>query len=166
MTKRIPSWWPLVVIVLAFGAPLGAVAAQSGQAEEAGLSRYLPFIVVGIVLVLLVARQLFMRPNTAAPSFESGRPRSYGVAGAAICRNCGRPFARSAFDLNLLLGKLVRCPYCRKWAILPAASPAELAAAEERERLMFGPSAEGSGVTSDLSEEEQLRRRIENSKYE
>ena len=65
----------------------------------------------------------------------------------------------------MLTGKLVRCPHCGKWAILPAACPYDLAAAEERERQGLGGVGRDA-EPAQLSPEEQLRRRIENSKYE
>ena len=65
----------------------------------------------------------------------------------------------------MVVGKLVRCPHCGKWAVLSAASPAELAAAEERERLTLG-GATAAAEPPQLSPEERLRRRVENSKYE
>jgi hypothetical protein len=153
-----------VVGVLLLGAPVAAGAASLQQADKAGAAQYLPIIVVGIVLALLVARQVFMRRDKPAP-LGPGERRNYGSAGGAVCRKCGLPFARNALDLNVLMGKLVRCPHCGKWAVLPAASPAELAAAEERERQTLG-GATAAAEPAQLSSEEQLRRRIETSRYE
>ena len=146
------------------GAPIAAAAAPLQQANEAGAAEYLPFIIIGAVLAFLVISQFLRRPIRLAP-LEPGQRRDYGVAGGAVCRSCGLPFPRSALDLNMLVGKLVRCPHCGKRAILPAASPAELAAAEERERQKYGGAA-GAVQPRQLSKEEQLRRRIEESRYE
>ena len=151
--------------VLPLAAPIAATAGPRQQADDAGAAVYLPILIVGIVLVSLVARQMFRRPAKAAP-LEPGQSRDYGAAGAAVCRGCGLPFARDVLDLNMLVGKLVRCPHCGKWAVLPAASPAEVAAAEERERQKLRGGAPATAVTPQLSKEEQLRRRIEDSRYE
>jgi hypothetical protein len=105
--------------LLLLGAPVAAGAAPLQQAGAA--PQYLPFIAIGVVLVVLVARHLFRRPVKPA-SHEPGQRRSYGVAGGVVCRSCGLPFARNALDLNMVVGKLVRCPHCGKWAVLPAAS--------------------------------------------
>lgn len=105
-------------------------------------------IPAGVILIVVVVMVIF-------------RSRSGGgMAGMAVCRKCGRAFPRPFIAPNLFMGKLVRCPYCGTMAVLPAASQAELDAARARER---GPEQAG---TPALSPEEELRRRIEQSKYE
>lgn len=151
--------------VLLLVTPIAATAGSRQQADDAGAAGYLPILVVGIVLVSLVARQLFRRPAKTAP-LAPGQSRDYGAAGAAVCRGCGLPFARDVLGLNMLVGKLMRCPHCGKWAVLPAASPAEVAAAEERERQRLRGGTPATAVTPQPSEEERLRRRIEDSRYE
>jgi hypothetical protein len=90
---------------------------------------------------------------------RQGRQLTYGAAGGAICPKCGRPFPLSMFGLNLVTGKLARCPYCGKWSVVRRARPATLAAAQAAE-------AEGSRPTVPaLSAEEKLRQQIEESKY-
>ena len=150
--------------VLLLGAPVAAGAASLQQAGEAGAAQYLPIIVVGIVLALLVARQVFMRRDKPAPwAWRAAQLRRLPAEQCA--GNCGLPFARNVLDLNMLMGKLVRCPHCGKWAVLPAASPEELAACR-------GPGApdarrrDPAAEPARLSSEEQLRRRIEDSRYE
>lgn len=110
---------------------------------------------VGLIMLLsflassLVARR---RPLVTAP----GTPRSYGLAGGAICPRCGRPYARHLFAPNMIAGKLERCPYCGKWAIVAARSPSELAAAEAAEvsqsQQVAKPDAEGSDLMRDLDD--------------
>jgi hypothetical protein len=36
------------------------------------------------------------------------------------------PFSRSVLAPNMLVGKLERCPHCRKWAIVGRAGSADL----------------------------------------
>jgi hypothetical protein len=86
--------------------------------------------------------------------------RGGGMAGMAVCRKCGRAFPRPFIAPNMLTGKLVKCPHCGAVAVLPAATQAELDLAREREK---GPDAPPAAP---LSPEEELRRRIEQSKYE
>jgi hypothetical protein len=88
-------------------------------------------------------------------------PGVYGVAGGAVCPRCRFPFSRSVMAPNLLVGKLERCPHCGKWAILPRASAAALAAAEER----FFADSQGTAI-GEPSEEEKLKRMIEESRFE
>jgi hypothetical protein len=106
-------------------------------------------VVLAIVVVILVLQVVLV-----------GRGKG-PAAGMAVCRKCGHVFERSFFGLNLVTGKLVRCPRCGAWAILPAASPAELDAARAREQA-GGPEA----TSAPADEREALRRRVEQSKYE
>jgi hypothetical protein len=106
-------------------------------------------VILAIVVVILVMQVVLV-----------GRGKG-PAAGMAVCRKCGRIFERSFFGLNLVTGKLVRCPQCGAWAILPAASPAELDAARARE-----PGSGPEVISAPTGEREALRRRIEQSKYE
>ena len=92
-----------------------------------------------------------------------GRPQigEYGAAGGAVCARCELPFSRHVFAPNLLIGKLERCPHCGKWAIVSRATGEALERAEARW------VAEGtSGVFELESEEDELRRMIEDSRFE
>jgi hypothetical protein len=118
-------------------------------------------VVFGVMLLSFVVPWLLNRgkPRVAVPL---GAPRNYGVAGGTICPKCKRPFSRNLLSPNLLVGKLERCPLCGKWSLARRASPAELAAAEAAE-LEMTPERE---QTPALSEEERLRRDLEDSRYE
>jgi hypothetical protein len=109
-------------------------------------------IPVAIILVLVIARLIFV--------YGGRRGSGGGVAGMAVCRKCGRAFPRSLLSPNLIVGKLTHCPHCGALAILPAASQAELDLARARESAPEAPAAPTP------SAEEELRRRIEQSKYE
>ena len=121
----------------------------------------LPLLAI-IILAALLSAIVPMLGGRKLQSLPPGAERHYGAAGGAICRNCGRPFSRNFFSPNLLFGKLERCPYCGKWAILPAASPEALRAAEQREL----EDARQSGLVPEESEEEKLRKEIEKSRYQ
>ena len=82
------------------------------------------------------------------------------MAGGAICPRCTFPYTRHMFAPNMLVGKLERCPHCGKWAIVPQANAAALQAAEER------LAAEGEDQIETVSEEEKLRRMIEDSRFD
>jgi hypothetical protein len=66
------------------------------------------------------------------------------------------------FAPNMFLGKLERCPYCGRWAIVRARSAAELAAAEAAECKAAGGSA--SDPTADS--QDQLARDLDDSRFE
>ena len=89
-----------------------------------------------------------------------GASREYGFAGGAICPRCNRPYNRHVLAPNMLFGKLERCPFCGKWAIVPAASMEALRAAEKAE--LQGEDGEVVGQ----SEEERLRISLEDSRYQ
>lgn len=119
-----------------------------GSVSQETLTNLIP---LAVILVLVLARIIFV---------NSSRRGGGGAAGMAVCRKCGRAFPRSLLSPNLLLGKLEHCPHCGVWGILPAASQAELDLARTRESGSEMPNVPA------LSEEEALRRRIEQSKYE
>ncbi len=87
-------------------------------------------------------------------------PGVYGMAGGAICPRCTFPYARGLMAPNLVVGKLSRCPHCGKWAVVVAASPAALAAAEAR------LAAENQVEVRMESDVEKLRQRMDESRFE
>ncbi len=111
----------------------------------------LSVVILAAAVVLIVVLQLVFVGRGKGPT-----------AGMAVCRKCGEVFPRSFFGANLGMGKLTHCPNCGAWAVLPAASPAELEAAQARQK----GAKTGAPEVAALTPEEQLRRRIEQSKYE
>lgn len=91
-----------------------------------------------------------------------GAPRNYGLIGGTICPKCSRPFGMHLFGMNLLVGKLDRCPHCGRWSIVRQVSPQELKAAELREL----ESEAGPADTNRVSEANRLRRDLEDSRYQ
>ena len=118
-------------------------------------------VVFGVMLLSFLVPWLMSRgkPKDSVPL---GAPRNYGVAGGAICSRCGRPFSRHLLAPNMIFGKLERCPHCGKFGIVPRATSTQLADAEAAELEM---STDG-GQTPNTTEEERLRRDIDDSRYE
>jgi len=58
------------------------------------------------------------------------------------------------------VGKLERCPFCGKWSIL-AAQPLSILRAAEAAEL----DGEGEEMTSKESEEERLRKKLDESRF-
>lgn len=144
------------------GAPLRSnaitrVFLTSEEARNATVSfigPLLAFIAVLMVLGFLV-QGFFLRKR----GFTLGE---YGLAGGALCKQCGLPFARHAMSPNLVVGKLERCPHCGKWAIVARASADELADAEARMR-----AEERAGAAKPEEDEaDRLRRQIDDSRYD
>ncbi len=89
-----------------------------------------------------------------------GAPRKYGLSGGTICPNCGRPYSRHFWGLNVGAGKFDRCPHCGKWRMVRRHSLEALRAAEQAEL------EQEKGTVTPLSEEEKLRRQLEESRFD
>lgn len=95
-------------------------------------------------------------------SLPPGSQRTYGISGGTICPRCQRPFSISPFGMNLVMGKLSRCPYCGKW-FLARRYPIEMLRAAEQAELADVQAT--SEQIPEETEEEKLRREIDNSRY-
>jgi hypothetical protein len=113
-------------------------------------------VIVGTVLLAAVVSMITGRKLRSLPP---GTPRQYPLGGA-ICSKCGRPFAMHILAPNVLVGKFDRCPYCGKWSVTRRAPLADLRAAEEAELAAAGRQA------PEASEEEALRKELDESKYQ
>lgn len=135
-------------------------AEESWQAGlEIGGKIAIGFIVGIGGIVLLIGGIVFLTGRNTV-SVPLGATRQYGWLGGAICPKCHRPFGMHIYGLNAGLSKYDRCPHCRKWSLVRRASPADLAAAEKAEMAEIGqPEIEG------MSEEEKLRRQLEDSRF-
>jgi hypothetical protein len=135
------------------------VSAEEGM--QAATKIMLPLLGFVLLAMLLSFAFTFVGSRKHA-NLPPGAPRKYGVAGGAICPRCSRPYPRHFWAPNLLLGKLERCPFCGKWAIVPAAPLDMLQAAEQAELH----DAQGEAEVGPLSEAERLRRDLEDSRYQ
>jgi len=63
--------------------------------------------------------------------------------------------------MNLLVGRLDRCPYCGRWSLVRHRSLAELRAAELAEL----ENAQTDTQLSAVGEEERLRKDLEDSRF-
>ncbi len=116
------------------------------------------FVVIGFVVVVVAARFLFTRPG-------SGKTKNgYGMFGGAVCKNCGRPFSRHWWGLNLLATRYDRCPHCGKWQGTSAASAEQLAAAEAFARELDGVDVAAPETEDDSAE--KLRKQLDDSRFE
>ena len=120
----------------------------------------LAVVIGGIILVSTLVPFLLGRGKTS--NVPLGAPRNYGTFGGAICPKCGRPFSRHIWGINLMVGKLDRCPHCGKWSIVRAQPLSVLRQAEEAELA----NADHEGQLQETSEEERLRKELDNSRYQ
>jgi hypothetical protein len=129
---------------------------------QTALRIVLPLLVVILGAVLLSAVFPFLLGRPKPKELPLGAPRNYGLAGGTICPKCRRPFGMHLYGINLILGKWDRCPYCGRWSLVRRTSPQQLAAAEAAELEM----AAESGQSTPLSEEERLRKSLEDSRFQ
>ena len=130
--------------------------------SEEGWQVVMKIIIPVVVIVGLAFLVPLIFTRGKKEQLPPGAPRNYGHYGGAICPKCERPFSRHIYGLNLGLHKYDRCPYCGKWSLVRRASREELEAAEAAEI-----KAAREGVFEpEKSEEEKLRKDIEDSRFE
>ncbi len=133
------------------------VSAQEGW-QTAG-KIILPILGV-VVLSMLIS---FVIPILTGKKSQVplGATRSYGLLGGTICPKCGRPFGVHVWGLNMVVGKLDRCPHCGKWSLVQRFPPAALRQAELAELENID-----EGETLAPREAERLERDLEDSRYQ
>jgi hypothetical protein len=122
----------------------------------------IPILGVTFGIMLLAAILPVITGRGKRSSLPLGAPRSYGVFGGAICPKCSRPFSMTLLGMNLVVGKLERCPHCGKYSLMRRASPQMLHQAELAELEM----AVEEPAQTESSEQERLRKELENSRYD
>lgn len=115
------------------------------------------YIVLGLVVVVVGARFLIFRNSSGTSK------KGYGAFGGAVCSNCGRPFARHWWALNLMATRFDRCPHCGKWQGTRPATAEQLAEAEQYEASLSGAPAHPE---IEVDEKEKLRKQLDDSRFE
>lgn len=133
-----------------------------GQGWQSAMKMILPVLAVVILAALLSMVVPALSGRGKSRSVPLGAPRNYGLLGGAVCPKCKRPFARHWWGINIVVGKSDRCPHCGKWSVVRRAMPWELSAAEAAELELAKQNASEPG----LSQEERLRRELEESRYQ
>jgi len=124
-----------------------------------GTKRAIPILLVvfGAILLSLIIPLVTGRGKIKELPF--GAERKYGFGGG-ICPKCHRPFALPIISLNLGFSKLARCPYCGKVSFVKVELIGKLRQAEKAELEW------GRGEVQEESEEEKLRKDLDDSKYQ
>jgi hypothetical protein len=138
------------------------------SAEQQGQSFQKILIpLVGVLLLIMLGsvgiQFLFLRRGGG--HLTPGAERHYGLKGGAICPRCGRAFAIHFWSINLIGGVFDRCDYCGKWAFVRARSRADLDAAVQAEIAAAQASESAIPAVEAESEEERLRKMLDESKY-
>ena len=135
------------------------VSAEEGWQSALGIiGPMLAIILIAVALALLIPMVLSRGKLEKLPL---GARRNYGVLGGTICPKCSRPFALHIYGMNMVVGKLERCPYCGRWSLVHRVDPSMLRAAENAERRQ----AEGEVIPAE-SEEEKLRKALDDSRFQ
>ena len=132
---------------------------SSSEGNKATLQIVIPVLVIVFGAILLSFVVPLITGRRKIINLPLGAERNYR-AGGGICPKCHRPFALPLFSINLGLSKLARCPYCGKWSVVRNQSIAKLREAEQAEL------AWGKAEVVEETEEEKLRREIDESKYQ
>jgi len=135
------------------------VTAQEGW--QTGLRIAIPIIAVSFGFVLLSALLPVVFGRRKGAGVPLGAPRSYGMLGGTICPKCRRPFGIHLWGINLLAGKLDRCPYCGKWSVVRRVPWEALQAAEAAEL----DQAKSQGMASAPSSEDSQKKELDDSRY-
>lgn len=134
----------------------------ASQGWQAALKIAIPIIVLSFGAVLLSALIPALTGRGKKNNLPLGAPRNYGPLGGTVCPKCNRPYSRHIWGINLMVGKLDRCPYCGKWSMTRRATPMELRFAEQAELQM----AQNQQQVPVQSEDEKLRKELDDSRYQ
>ena len=137
------------------------VFVRADEGGKAALRIAGPIVGVTFGIILLSTLLPILMGRRKGSGIPLGAPRSYGMLGGTICPKCKRPFGIHIWGLNMLAGKLDRCPHCGRWSLVRRVSPQELKSAEAAELEM----ADGGEGMPAISPEEALRKDLDDSRY-
>jgi hypothetical protein len=130
-------------------------------AQSAGKSL---FPILGVVLLAFLGSVFipFLITRGKHSNLPLGAERNYGVRGGTICPKCHRPFSLPFISANLGYSRVVACPFCGKVSLVRA-QPIETLREAERAELK---EAQAGQVAVGETEEEKLKKELDNSKYQ
>ena len=164
------------------------VSADEGWQAAGKIAIPLITVVFGAILLSVVVPMLIGRGKRE--ELPLGAERKYGLRGGSICPKCKRPFALPFFSMNLGFSKLARCPYCGKVSVVRVQLLAKLRQAEQAELehrscrpglaartgehrrhqrsdpVDAGARRQAEGQVPEISEEEKLKKELDDSKYQ
>ena len=134
------------------------VSADEGWQAAGKIAIPLITVVFGAILLSVVVPMLIGRGKRE--ELPLGAERKYGLRGGGICPKCIRPFALPLFSMNLGFSKLARCPYCGKMSMVRVQPLVKLRQAEQAEL------EQAEGQVPEISDEETLKKELDDSKYQ
>lgn len=127
-------------------------------------NRRVALTVVPIIL-LAIGVSVFSWWLASRGQKASGKPAINGPFGGAICPKCHKPFARHWWGMNVVIGKLDRCPHCGKWSVVQRAHPDLLQAAYEA-MLQAEKDAAGTHIASPEDKEKTFHKQLDDSRFD
>jgi hypothetical protein len=131
----------------------------ASEGNKAALGIVVPLVAIVFGAILLAFLIPLLTGKGKLQKLPLGAERKYGMGGG-ICPKCHRPFALPLFSMNLGFSKVARCPYCGKWSVVRIQPLAKLREAEKGE-LEWGRTD-----VPEVSEDEKLRKELDDSKYQ
>lgn len=134
---------------------------SASEGYQSAMKIAIPIVGVALLAVLLSFVGPLLLNRGKKSTVPLGSQQNYGILGGTICPKCGRPFSVHVWGVNLMVGKLDRCPHCGKWSIVrryPISALREAEAAELKD-------AKDQGQVPSLSEEERLRKELDDSRF-
>lgn len=130
--------------------------------SEGASSQVVWWIIIPILVLTIGGR--FITSRIANRGQSSNKTTFQGPIGGTLCPKCGRPFSLHLWGLNVLLGKLDRCPHCGKWSLVRRVHPdilrssaAALAASDDK--------TIGANAANTTRLENDFHRKLEESRF-
>ncbi len=117
------------------------------------------------VIALVIGVSLFSWWLASRGQKASGQAAINGPFGGSICPKCHKPFARHWWGMNVVIGKLDRCPHCGKWSVVQRAHPDLLQAAYEA-MLQAEKGAADTLTTSPEDKEKTFHKQLDDSRFD
>ena len=118
---------------------------------------------IGAILSWGVTKWISKKVETGEYFGEDLLPKGFNFRGGTICPNCGKPYAYKLFSMNLLTRKFDSCPHCGKWRV---SKPVSREVFIEKVKELKGKTADEPAMDQKpLTEEEKLRRQLDDSRY-
>lgn len=140
--------------------------------EEANQALYkiLGILFGSIALVGIISwavSSVVSKKTAGSQVLEDGEmPQGFSLKGGSICPKCGKPFSFHFFSVNLPFYKVDRCPHCGKVVLAKSMTyQAVETIVLSKKKSKAGAVDNGNGAAVEISEEERLKRQLDDSKY-
>ncbi|MCB8942451.1 MAG: hypothetical protein H6658_01620 [Ardenticatenaceae bacterium] len=148
---------PTLLLLLALANPVRHAFAQ----QENGSDR--TFYIILIILAISLGGRAISSWIANRNRQHVGLPPVHGALGGTICPHCAQPYAFHLWSFNFVVRRIDRCPHCGKWRVVKRYPPSVLDASAE---AMLAAQNEASSPATTLSPEEQLRHKLDDSRFD